>query len=163
GEDGQLSYGELNTQANRLAHYLRGLGVKPDARVGISVERSLEMIIGLLGILKAGGAYVPLDPAYPVERLSYMLADSAPVLVLTHARAGALVAEMIRSSCRSGEDVPVVDLENDIGRWANEPETNPDRAVLGLGPEHLAYVIYTSGSTGRPKGVMIEHQGICNL
>ena len=84
-EDQSLSYGELNTQANRLAHHLRGLGVRPDSRVAICVERSPEMVVGLMAILKAGGAYVPLDPAYPAERLGYMLQDSAPVLVLTHA------------------------------------------------------------------------------
>ena len=85
-EDAQLTYAELNAKANRLAHHLRGLGVKPDALVAICVERSLEMVVGLLAILKAGGAYVPLDPAYPAERLAYMLEDSAPVVVLTQPR-----------------------------------------------------------------------------
>ena len=85
-EDATLSYGELNRRANQLAHYLRELGVGPDQRVAICMERSLEMVVGLLGVLKAGGAYVPLDPAYPVERLRYMLDDSAPVAVLTQSQ-----------------------------------------------------------------------------
>src|SRR6185295_18087466 len=92
-EDTSLSYGELNAKANRLAHHLIGLGVKPDSRVAICVERSLEMVVGLLAILKAGGAYVPLDPAYPAERLGYMLADSAPAIVLTHGAARARLDE----------------------------------------------------------------------
>ena len=97
-DDAQLSYGELNAQANRLAHYLRELGVKPDERVALCVERSLEMVVGLLAVLKAGGAYVPLDPSYPVERLAYMLADSAPVAVLTHAQVPAAVHEVLSAS-----------------------------------------------------------------
>jgi amino acid adenylation domain-containing protein len=153
----QLSYGELNARANRLAHHLRKLGVEPDARVALCVERSLDMVVGLLAVLKAGGAYVPLDPAYPVERLTYMLGDSAAVAALTHAQVGG----EIRSTL-AGTGVPVIDLEADAGLWESEPGANPDRASIGLSSEHLAYVIYTSGSTGKPKGAMIPHRGICN-
>ena len=154
-EDRSLSYGELNAEANRLAHHLRALGVGPDVRVAICVERSLEMVVGLLAILKAGGAYVPLDPAYPGERLAFMLADAAPAAVLTHGPAQAALA-----AARAGLEraPPVIDLEADAALWASAPETDPDRA--GLTAQHLAYVIYTSGSTGTPKGVMIEH---CNV
>jgi non-ribosomal peptide synthetase component F len=153
----QLSYGELNARANRLAHHLRKLGVEPDARVALCAERSLDMVVGLLAILKAGGAYVPLDPAYPIERLTYMLEDSAAIAALTHAQ----VDGEIRSTL-AGTGVPVIDLEADAGRWESEPGANPDRASVGLSSEHLAYVIYTSGSTGKPKGAMIPHRGICN-
>ena len=155
-DDAQLSYGELNAQANRLAHYLRELGVKPDERVALCVERSLEMVVGLLAVLKAGGAYVPLDPSYPVERLGYMLADSAPVAVLTHAQVPAAVHEVLAAS-----GVPTIDLCADGQRWAEAADSNPERVQLT--PEHLAYVIYTSGSTGQPKGVMVQHGGVCNL
>ncbi|HEX8695031.1 MAG TPA: amino acid adenylation domain-containing protein, partial [Longimicrobium sp.] len=146
-----LSYAELNARANRLAHHLRGRGVGPDVRVGLCVERSLEMMVGLLGVLKAGGAYVALDPEYPEERLRYMLVDSEPALLLTHGAA----AERL-----GGLGVPVVALGRDASSWAGDPETNPPRA--GLTPRHLAYVIYTSGSTGRPKGVMVEHRSAAN-
>ncbi|HWX10733.1 MAG TPA: amino acid adenylation domain-containing protein, partial [Trinickia sp.] len=153
-EGKSLSYGELNARANELAHRLIELGVKPDARVAICVERSLEMAVGLLGILKAGGAYVPLDPGYPAERLRYMLTDSAPVAVLMHARTASVL---------EATDVPKVD----IGRAA-EAEAAPSTlgthnpAPAGLNAQHLAYVIYTSGSTGQPKGVMNEHRAVVN-
>uniref|UniRef100_UPI003B3A4898 amino acid adenylation domain-containing protein n=1 Tax=Longimicrobium sp. TaxID=2029185 RepID=UPI003B3A4898 len=144
-----LSYAALNARANRLAHHLRGLGVGPDARVGVCVQRGPEMVVSLLAILKAGGAYVPLDPAYPADRLRYMLEDSAPA---------ALVTQSSLAGTFAGLDVPVVEL--DASAWAAGPETNPVRA--GLTPDHLAYVIYTSGSTGRPKGVMVEHRSLVN-
>jgi len=153
-EEEQLTYGELNRRANRLGHYLRELGVQPDGRVGICVERSLEMVVGLLGILKAGGAYVPLDPEYPEERLRYMLEDSSPTVVLTQGHLKGLFDGI-------SESVAVVDLI-EAAAWNNHPETNPDRTSIGLTPEHLAYVIYTSGSTGAPKGVMTEHRGVVN-
>ncbi len=145
----QLSYGELNARANRVAHRLIALGVQPDQRVAICVERGIEMVVGLLGILKAGAGYVPLDPAYPAQRLHYMLADSAPVAVLAQpATRALLVGEM-----------PVLDLSStDI---AHEPVDNP--VVAGLDARSLAYVIYTSGSTGQPKGVMIEHRNAVNF
>ena len=154
-EDAQLTYGELNARANRLARHLRGLGVAPDTRVALCVERSLEMVVGLLAVLKAGGAYVPLDPSYPVERLRYMLEDSAPVAVLTHDAVSGAVRELLSTS-----GVAVIDVERDAGRWAGEPPGDVERS--GLLPEHLAYVIYTSGTTGRPKGVMNEHRAVVN-
>ncbi|HEY8003625.1 MAG TPA: amino acid adenylation domain-containing protein, partial [Phenylobacterium sp.] len=142
-----LSYAELNARANRLAHHLRALGVKPDARVAVCAERSPEMVVALLAILKAGGAYVPLDPAYPVDRLRHMLSDSEPVVLLTQ---GDLAADFATG-------LPVVDLADSFD---GQPSTNPGRAELT--PSNLAYVIYTSGSTGLPKGVMNEHRGVVN-
>ncbi|WP_339505483.1 non-ribosomal peptide synthetase, partial [Pseudomonas sp. RL_105y_Pfl2_101] len=146
----QLNYRELNGLANRLAHYLRKQGVQPDSRVAICVERGIDMVVGLLAILKAGGGYVPLDPAYPLDRIAYMLQDSAPAAIL------------VQGSTRhlSGEtSVPVIDL--DKGVWQDEVAPNPQ--VPGLVSSHLAYVIYTSGSTGQPKGVMIEHRNTVNF
>ncbi len=154
-ENEYLSYAELNRRANRLAHYLRGLGVSPDARVAICVERSLEMVISLLAILKAGGAYVPLDPAYPAERLRFMLADSEPVALLTQGHLQSVFTELSAS-------LSVVDI-SEAPKWREQPESNLDGGSIGLTPEHLAYVIYTSGSTGTPKGVMVQHRGLCNL
>ncbi|MEJ7747358.1 MAG: amino acid adenylation domain-containing protein, partial [Luteimonas sp.] len=151
-EGAQLSYGELNAKANRLAHYLvTHRRVKPDTLVGICVERSLEMMIGILGILKAGAAYVPLDPAYPEARLAYMLADAAVGTVLTQARLRA------RMPFAAGQAV-CLDGEEFASALSEQAQTNPDRSETGVGPAHLAYVIYTSGSTGQPKGVMIEHR-----
>ena len=154
-EEEELSYRELNARANRLAHYLRELGVKPDERVAICVERGFEMIVGLLAILKAGGAYVPLDPAYPEERLRYMLTDSDPAALLTKGHLQGLFTA-------ASATLPVIDLAAVTPRWKDQPETNPDRASIGLTSGHLAYVIYTSGSTGMPKGVMLEHRGLTN-
>jgi aspartate racemase len=150
-EDQQLTYRELNIRANQLAHYLQGLGVEPDVLVGISIERSLEMVVGLLGILKAGGAYVPLDPAYPKERLSYMLSDSQVPILLTQDK---LVSELPDYKVR------VVALDRDWQVIATETQEN---LVTEVKPSNLAYIIYTSGSTGKPKGVMIEHQSVVNL
>src|SRR5450830_454108 len=146
----RLSYRELNEQANRLAHTLRKQGVRPDSRVGICVERGTEMVVGLLAILKAGGGYVPLDPAYPVERIAYMLQDSAPAAVLVQSATQDLLA---------GVSVPLINL--DQGTWQDESVRNPE--VPGLTSAHLAYLIYTSGSTGLPKGVMIEHRNTVNF
>ena len=143
-EEQKLSYGELNARANRLAHRLRGLGVKPDDRVAICVERSFEMVVGLLAILKAGGAYVPLDPGYPAARLAFMLKDSAPVALLADSAGQAALAGRY---CRAG------DRSGGCGPLGHEPAANLDCAALGLTSRHLAYVIYTSGSTGTPKGV----------
>ncbi|MEI7137291.1 non-ribosomal peptide synthetase, partial [Pectobacterium atrosepticum] len=149
-----LSYDQLNRRANRLAHHLLTLGVQPDDRIAICVERGLEMIVGLLGILKAGAAYVPLDPSYPVDRLTYMLEDAAPVALLTQT---ALVALL-------DSPLPVIELDNLPAAIADEtPDSNPTPQSFGLTPNHLAYVIYTSGSTGKPKGVMVEHRNLCNL
>jgi amino acid adenylation domain-containing protein len=146
-----LTYAQLNARANRLAHHLRGLDVGPDARVALCLERSVEMVVGLLAVLKAGGAYVPIDPGYPADRLRYMLADSAPAVLLTQAALAGLFGEA---------ETPVIALDAEAFAWADESEANPDRA--GVTPDHLAYVIYTSGSTGRPKGVMNAHRGVVN-
>ena len=144
-----LSYAELNACANQLAHYLIGLGIKPETRVGISVERSIEMVVGLLGILKAGGAYVPLDPDYPSDRLAYMVEDSGIELLLTQ--------QHLRESLPVAENLNVIELDQlDVTHHAS---TNPSVALHG---EHLAYVIYTSGSTGRPKGAANRHHALTN-
>lgn len=148
--DAQLTWRQLNEQANRLAHHLREQGVQPDDRVAICVERSLELVIGLLAILKAGGAYVPLDPDYPLARLQFMLRDSAPVAVLLHAATRNLLGDT---------DATVVDFNRST--WDDAPSGNLQ--VPGLNASNLAYMIYTSGSTGTPKGVMIEHRSVCNL
>ncbi|WP_283137196.1 non-ribosomal peptide synthetase [Rhizohabitans arisaemae] len=146
-EDGRLSYGELNARANRLAHRLRDLGVGSESRVAICAERSLDLVIGLLGILKSGGAYVPLDPEYPRDRLAFMLADAA---------AAVLVTEKALLETLPTADVPIVLLdEPDRSR----PARNPERAATEA---NAAYMIYTSGSTGQPKGVPNTHRGICN-
>ena len=113
------------------------------------------MVVALLAVVKAGGAYVPLDPAYPAERLKYMLEDSAPVALLTQNRLAGMFAEFSHA-------MPVLDLAAPSPAWRDQPETDPDRASLGLLPTHLAYVIYTSGSTGKPKGVMVEHRSLVN-
>ncbi|MDP9897428.1 amino acid adenylation domain-containing protein [Variovorax boronicumulans] len=148
--DQKLSYGELNVRANRLAHRLIALGVKPETKVGIAVERSNEMMVGLLGILKAGGAYVPLDPEYPVERLAFMVEASGIGLLLAQRHQTALVARLA-----FGTHKPAVLLVDDPGAMAQfGPDTDPQVELHG---ENLAYVIYTSGSTGKPKGVMVRH------
>ena len=148
------TYADLNRKANQLARYLTKRGIGPDRLVGICMERSLEMITGLLGILKSGGAYVPLDPALPPERLSYLLADAAPTLLLTQER----LKPHLPSSAAE-----VISVDTDWSRIALEDSDNPDGRSLGLHSAHLSYVIYTSGSTGRPKGVMIEHRNVTRL
>ncbi|WP_369981519.1 amino acid adenylation domain-containing protein [Xanthomonas bundabergensis] len=154
----RLSYDSLNRRANQLAHLLRTLGVRPDDRVAICMERSIEMVVGVLGTLKAGGAYVPLDPAYPTERLAYMLSDSAPVALLTQA---ALVDELPAVSLLR---TLVLDADgDDAALIAQQPQGDLDAGTPVLDPRHLAYVIYTSGSTGQPKGVMVEHRSLCNM
>lgn len=150
-EDEQLTYRELNSRANQLAHYLQALGVGPEVLVGICVERSLEMVVGLLGILKAGGAYVPLDSAYPKERLAYMLSDSQVSVLLTQEK---LLAGLPEHQARA------ICLDKDWGVISTESEENP---VSDVKSENLAYVIYTSGSTGKPKGVAMRHLPLANL
>ena len=146
-----LTYRELNQHANRVAHRLRRLGVGPERLVGISVERSADMIIGLLGILKAGGAFLPLDPGYPEARLAFMLDDAEPIVLLTQQRVRAkLPSASAQIMCLDGSEVRALALE---------PENNPDGDG---GVDSLAYVMYTSGSTGEPKGVMIPHRGLVN-
>ena len=147
-EGESLSYGELNARANQLAHYLVERGVGPDQLVGICVERSLEMVVGLFGVLKAGGAYVPLDPSYPTERLQYLLQDSAPKLLLTQSRVRSRVG---------GTQALLIELDGQWGEIERQPRRNLPAGHLGVRADHLAYVIYTSGSTGKPKGVMVEH------
>ncbi|MEG3918021.1 amino acid adenylation domain-containing protein [Microcoleus sp. T3_A4] len=147
----QLTYRELNAKANQLAHHLQGLGVKPETLVGICVERSLEMIVGILGILKAGGAYVPIDPAYPSERIAYMLDDSQLPVLLTQEK---LVSSLPEHQAQ------IVCLDSDWEKISTESELSP---TTGVTSENLAYVIYTSGSTGKPKGVLVAHRGLCNL
>jgi myxalamid-type polyketide synthase MxaB len=149
--DRQLTYGALEARANRLAHYLRALGVGPDVRVGICIERSVEMVLGILGILKAGGAYVPLEPDYPPERLAFVLADSGAALVLTRE---ALLARLPFPGVRA------VSLESEWERIAAQPGSDP---AVETGPANLAYVIYTSGSTGRPKGCLLSHRNVVRL
>ena len=149
--DHTLSYRELNRRANQLAHYLQTFGVRSNVLVGLCVERSLDMVVGLLGILKAGGGYVPLDPSYPSERLAFMLADAAtPVLVTQQNLAARLPALGAR----------IVGLDADAPILAQQQETDPATTTT---IEDLAYVIYTSGSTGRPKGVQITHYSLLNL
>ncbi|MCA1566085.1 MAG: amino acid adenylation domain-containing protein [Acidobacteria bacterium] len=150
--EARLSYGELNERANRLAHHLRALGVRPEVRVGILLERSAEMVVGLLAVLKAGGAYVPLDPAYPQDRLAFTLEDSNAHLLLTERR---LVEELAGVAGR-----PVLCLDTEWDEIARRGTQNPDVEVSA---DNLAYVIYTSGSSGRPKGVEVTHRGLLNL
>ncbi len=146
-----VTYGELNLRANRLAHHLRSLGVRPDVVVGLCVDRSIEMVVGILGILKAGGAYLPLDPTYPADRLAFLLEDSAvPVLVTEERHLGVLKAPAAAIVC----------LDRDRETLARASSGNPETKV---GPEHLAYVIYTSGSTGKPKGVLVTHNNVARL
>jgi amino acid adenylation domain-containing protein len=155
-EEQQLTYRRLNAEANQLAHHLRALGVKPDTRVAICVERGLQMVIAMLATLKAGGAYVPLDPAYPAERLAYMLTDAEPVVLLTQAALQDCFPKL-------GLPVVLLDIRDQAAYIAGQPTHNVDPDALGLASRHLAYVIYTSGSTGRPKGVTVEHGNVANL
>jgi amino acid adenylation domain-containing protein len=149
-KDQALTYQELNSRANQVAHHLQALGVGPEVRVGIYVERSLETVVGLLGILKAGGAYVPLDPAYPPERLTFIVRDAQVAVLLTQQR---LIAGLTEPQTQ------VVCLDTDWKLIAQESGTNP---VNDVAPDNLVYVIYTSGSTGVPKGVAVEHRQLCN-
>jgi amino acid adenylation domain-containing protein len=148
--DERVSYRELDARANRLAHHLRGLGVGPDALVGLCVERSLDMLVGALAIMKAGGAYVPLDPHFPADRLTYMLEDSGAAVLVTQQHLAGLLPAARR----------VVRMDADAAAWAGLPDATPES---GARPEHLAYAIYTSGSTGRPKGVQIPHRALVNF
>jgi amino acid adenylation domain-containing protein len=150
-EGQQLTYQELNCRANQLAHYLQKLGVGPEVLVGICMERSLDLIVGLLGILKAGGAYVPLDPTYPLERLAFMLEDAQVPVLLTQEQ---LLDKLPTSWAQ------VICLDADWQLIEQENEENSDSYTTG---DNLAYVIYTSGSTGQPKGVEIQHSGLVNL
>jgi len=147
----QLTYGELDRRANQLARHLLKLGAAPDGLIGICVERSLDMIVGLLGILKAGSAYVPLDPAYPADRIAFMLEDAEAPLLITQSQ---LVEHLPRSSSRR------VLIDSDWHEIALQSEASP---ALTVDPSNRAYVIYTSGSTGKPKGVQITHRAVVNF
>jgi amino acid adenylation domain-containing protein len=146
----RLTYGELNRRANRLAHYLRRLGVGPEVRVGLCLERSVEMVVGLLAVLKAGGAYVPMDPTYPRERLAFMLEDARVSILLVQGR-------QLEAVSLKGPRVVGLDAEGQS--FAVESGEDP---ASGVGADNLAYVMYTSGSTGRPKGVMVCHRSVVN-
>ncbi|MBE9178531.1 amino acid adenylation domain-containing protein [Oculatella sp. LEGE 06141] len=148
--DQHLTYRELNARANQLAHYLQTLGITPDDCVGLCLERSLEMVVGLLAVLKAGAAYVPFDPSYPSERLAFMLRDTQVPILLTQSH----LIETLPDSTAT-----ILCLDRDGWAIASSPATNPVSAVA---PDHLAYVIYTSGSTGQPKGAMNTHRGLSN-
>lgn len=151
-ENESLTYGELNNRANQLAHYLcQNYQIKPDTLVGICVERSLEMIIGILGILKAGAAYLPLDPEYPQERLSFMLEDSQVKVLVTQAKLVESIPE---------HQAQLVCLDTDWEKIAQNITSNPENKSE---PENLTYIIYTSGSTGKPKGVLVNHANVVRL
>ncbi|MCC6177442.1 MAG: amino acid adenylation domain-containing protein, partial [Chloroflexi bacterium] len=149
-EDRHLTYRELDERANQLAHHLHGLGVGPETLVGICCERSLELIVGLLGILKAGGAYVPMDPMHPLDRLAFMLDDSGVRVLLTQE---ALTPRLPATGAQ------VVRLDGD---WPRIAGGSNGPVPSGLEPDHLAYMIYTSGSTGQPKGALNAHRAILN-
>lgn len=146
----QLTYGELNCRANQLAHYLQEQGVGPEVLVGLNIERSIEMVVGLLGILKAGGAYVPLDPSFPQERLAFMIADSKVPILLTQEK-------LLGSIPYEGRQLA---LDSQWHLLQGSSERNPTSKVQ---PENLAYCIYTSGSTGKPKGVLLCHRSLTNF
>lgn len=149
-EGRQSTYFELNRRANMLAHHLMRQGVGPGTLVGVCVERSIEMAVGILGVLKAGGAYVPLDPTYPEERLAFMVEDSGAPFLLTQER---FSAELLHNKSR------ILCLDRDWDAIDRESPWNPSRTVSAA---NLAYVIYTSGTTGKPKGVMVSHRSVCN-
>jgi amino acid adenylation domain-containing protein len=172
-EDEQLTYQELNCRSNKIAHYLQKLGVAPEVKVGICLERSLDAIVGILGILKAGGAYVPLDPIYPLERLKFMLEDAQISVLLTQQdfRLGTIKQNietkeaneplnLIQNLKSKIQNLNVVCLDRDREIITQQSEENPTSKVTSA---NIAYVIYTSGSTGQPKGVLVEHHGLCNL
>ncbi|RKH08371.1 non-ribosomal peptide synthetase [Corallococcus sp. CA053C] len=149
-EDASLTYAQLDARANQLAHHLRELGVGPESRVGVCLERSLEMVVSLVAVLKAGGAYVPFDPGYPPQRLAWMFEDARPTVLLVQER---LLPVLPPHSAH------VVCVDAEAGALARQPTHAPVRATL---PDALAYIIFTSGSTGRPKGAMNAHRGVCN-
>jgi amino acid adenylation domain-containing protein len=149
--DETLTFGELDARANRIAHHLRRLGVGPEVRVGLCMERGPELVPAVLGVMKAGGAWVPMDPSHPAERLSYLLDDSGVGVLLTQERLRA------RLPAREGLRVVAVDAE-----WARIAAGPAERPETGVSAENLCYVLYTSGSTGRPKGVAMHHRGVVN-
>ncbi|MBL8520446.1 MAG: amino acid adenylation domain-containing protein [Betaproteobacteria bacterium] len=152
-----LSYRELDAAANRLSRYLVGLGVAPDARVAICIDRRLEMVIAVVAILKAGGAYLPLDPAYPKDRLQHMMSDGSPVVLLTETALLPAVAAVVPTGVR------VIDVQREAAVWQAESADGPPSRAVAAKANNLAYVIYTSGSTGLPKGVAMPHRALVNL
>ncbi|RDV11083.1 amino acid adenylation domain-containing protein, partial [Pontibacter diazotrophicus] len=150
-EGEEFTYAELSSRSNQLAHYLQSKGVGEETLVPICIDKSPEMIVGLLGVMKAGGAYVPIDPGYPQERIQFMLQDTSATLV---------VSSSAFTDLLSGEERELVLLDTDWEQIAKESSNKP---ATDLQPDNLAYVIYTSGSTGRPKGVLVEHKGVVNL
>ncbi|HEU5230989.1 MAG TPA: amino acid adenylation domain-containing protein, partial [Ktedonobacteraceae bacterium] len=155
-QEHHLTYGALNARANQLAHYLRRLGVGPEILVGVCLQRSVEMIIGMLAILKAGGAYLPLDPDYPIERIEYMVRDAQVPLLLTTGSFSQSIEQ------HYSQPIHLVCLEREYEQKQLFRQSSSNLASVDY-LENLAYVIYTSGSTGRPKGVQITHRGLCNL
>src|SRR6185369_15824472 len=145
------TYEELNRRANQVARYLQKRGVGPGTLVGICVERSLEMMVGLLGVLKAGGGYLPLDPGYPSARLGYMLADAEVRVVLSQAE----LVERVRELGAWGWAAAGAQVLSIDGEWEEISDESDENVASGVGPEQVAYVIYTSGSTGQPKGVQV--------
>ena len=147
-QDSQLTYAQLHLRSNLLAHRLQSLGVGPDVRVGLSLSRSVELVVAMLAILKAGGTYVPLDPAYPRDRLAFMLRDSGAPVLLTQRHLAHLLPH-------DGLSVLFLDSDSDSGE-SHEPSSSCD-------PDNIAYAIYTSGSTGKPKGVLVPHRSVANF
>ena len=157
--DRTLTYQELNAKANQLAQFLKGLGVESELLVGLCLDRSLDMIIAMLGILKAGGAYVPLDPAYPTERLAYMVRDARLSVIVTQQ---SIATEQFTKADQTElhQNITLVCLERD---WKSIEQQDPANLDSAVNSTNLAYIIYTSGSTGKPKGVQIEHASVVNL
>ena len=152
-EEQELTYSELNDRSNQLAHYLRKKGVKKETLVPICIERSMDMMVGILGILKAGGVYVPLDPRYPAERIGFMLADTEASIALSSKESRSKLAG-------SSTALDIIELDND---WPEITRYSKENLHLDIAPSDLAYIIYTSGSTGTPKGVMVEHRNVVSL
>ncbi|MDZ7335182.1 MAG: amino acid adenylation domain-containing protein [candidate division KSB1 bacterium] len=147
----KLTYGELNARANHLAHHLQSLGVKPETIVAICVDRSIDLLVAMLGVLKAGGAYLPLDPIYPLDRLRLMIEDSG---------AKCLIIQKSLDLNIAPEGVQVIHIDSD---WSEIAEKSGEDPISGAIPENLAYMIYTSGSTGKPKGTLVQHRSLCNF
>ena len=163
----QITYQELNSRSNQLAHYLQTLGVAPEARIGICIQRSPAIIIAMLAVHKAGGAYIPLDPAYPPERLTFMVKDAQISLLLTHSEtqeiANSIVSDSPSPKLERG-DKGLINLDTFWQENINDsPQQNYQNPTSEVTTDNLAYLIYTSGSTGKPKGVLIPHQGLTNL
>ena len=171
-EENQLTYRELDQRANQLARHLQKLKVGPDVLVGICMEVSLEMLVGLLGVLKAGGAYVPLDPDYPKERLGFMIRDARIPVLLTQQRLLGFLPEAIAQATAAQPGTPPTPVSDPVidatvlcldSEWPRIQKESPAAPASGVSPENLAYVIYTSGSTGNPKGVMVTHRNVANF